>query len=82
MARKPAAPAPSGGAPRRPAKNDRSAERGERTKPVEPAKRGKRTAPGERAEPGERFGPVAIERMRKDDGRSLIIYSREGGDGT
>jgi len=24
----------------------------------------------------ERFGPLALERLRKDDGRSLIIYSR------
>jgi hypothetical protein len=25
----------------------------------------------------ERFGPLAVARMRKDDGRALIIYSRE-----
>jgi len=25
--------------------------------------------------PRERIGPVAIERLRKDDGRALILYS-------
>jgi hypothetical protein len=43
MARKPAAPPPSGG-----------------------ADLGR-----------ERFGPLALERMAKDDGRALIVYSHE-----
>jgi hypothetical protein len=25
----------------------------------------------------ERLGPLSIRRMRKDDGRALIVYSRE-----
>jgi hypothetical protein len=25
----------------------------------------------------ERLGPLAVRRMRKDDGRALIVYSRE-----
>jgi hypothetical protein len=25
-------------------------------------------------------GPVAIERLRKDDGRALILYSRDSGE--
>jgi hypothetical protein len=35
----------------------------------------------------ERAGPVAVERLRKDDGRALILYARaredgeDGGDG-
>jgi hypothetical protein len=32
--------------------------------------------PGE-DRPGERIGPVAIARHVKDDGRALILYSRE-----
>jgi hypothetical protein len=32
----------------------------------------------------ERYGPLALRRLRKDDGRALILYSRAGpveGDG-
>jgi hypothetical protein len=29
----------------------------------------------------ERAGPVAVERLRKDDGRALIPYARARGDG-
>jgi hypothetical protein len=29
----------------------------------------------------ERAGPVAVERLRKDDGRALILYARARGDG-
>jgi hypothetical protein len=29
--------------------------------------------------PNERYGIVALLRTRKDDGRSLILYSREDG---
>jgi hypothetical protein len=29
----------------------------------------------EREPAGEHIGPVAIERLRKDDGRALILYS-------
>jgi hypothetical protein len=27
---------------------------------------------------GERFGPLAVERYAKDDGRALILYRHEG----
>ncbi len=27
-------------------------------------------------QPGERYGPVAIERLVKEDGRALILYTR------
>jgi hypothetical protein len=66
MARKPAAPPPSGGAaPGRP-------------KIGEPAARGDRGRTGERfGVTGERFGPLALARVGKDDGRALIIYSHE-----
>jgi hypothetical protein len=30
-----------------------------------------------RSDPPERFGPLAVARMAKDDGRALIIYSHE-----
>jgi hypothetical protein len=30
---------------------------------------------GERAEPSEAAGPIAIARLRKADGRALILYS-------
>jgi hypothetical protein len=40
----------------------------------------------EREPAGERIGPVTIERLRKDDGRALILYSatreRAGGSST
>jgi len=29
---------------------------------------------------GERYGPVAITRLRKDDGRALILYRLEEGE--
>ena len=33
--------------------------------------------PGARGDPGaESFGPLAVRRMTKDDGRSLIVYER------
>jgi hypothetical protein len=73
MARKPAAPPPSGGAePGRP-------------KVGEPAARGDRGNTGGGFErtggrfegTGERFGPLALARVGKDDGRALIIYSHE-----
>jgi hypothetical protein len=47
---------------------------GERSKPTSDP-----TRAGARADPcmeRERFGPVAIDRHRKDDGRSLIMYTR------
>jgi hypothetical protein len=34
-----------------------------------------RAATGESSPPRERVGPVAIERLSKDDGRALILYS-------
>jgi hypothetical protein len=33
---------------------------------------------GRDEERAEHVGPVAIERLRKDDGRALILYSRSG----
>ncbi len=27
-------------------------------------------------QPGERYGPLLLERLRKDDGRALILYMR------
>jgi len=36
-------------------------------------------SPDERATATERCGPVKVERYRKDDGRSLILYVREPG---
>ena len=36
-------------------------------------------SPAEQAEAGrppERFGPLTVERHRKDDGRALILYTR------
>jgi hypothetical protein len=66
MARKPAAPPPFGGA-----------EPG-RAKVGEPPARGDRGNTGERFDPtGERFGPLALARVGKDDGRALIVYSHE-----
>jgi len=35
----------------------------------------KRDAQGESAHPRERLGPLALERLSKDDGRALILYS-------
>ena len=66
MARNPAAPPPSGGAePGRP-------------KVGEPPARGDRAGPRERFGPtSERFGPLALARVGKRDGRALIIYSHE-----
>ncbi len=29
--------------------------------------------------PSERYGPLELRRMRKDDGRSLILFSRADG---
>jgi hypothetical protein len=37
-------------------------------------------SPAEQSEEGgqpERFGPLLVARHRKDDGRSLILYTRE-----
>jgi hypothetical protein len=49
-------------------------------KPAEPsttggAEQGESDAAGESAQPREHVGPLAIERLRKDDGRALILYS-------
>jgi hypothetical protein len=38
----------------------------------------RRSAAGAAEQSAERVGPVAIERLRKDDGRALILYSRGG----
>jgi hypothetical protein len=32
----------------------------------------------DRSPPGERLGPLAIERMFKEDGRALIVYRATG----
>ncbi len=52
--------------------------RGSRPDPGEPADAGN---PEEGPQPGEpmsaeRYGPVAIARHAKDDGRALLLYSR------
>ena len=50
--------------------------------PADPAAERADSAPGGGGEEGEsgaspeHVGPVAIERLRKDDGRALILYSR------
>ncbi|HEV7586240.1 MAG TPA: hypothetical protein VGO14_10730 [Solirubrobacteraceae bacterium] len=47
--------------------------------PPDPPGRSGSEAPGGRSEqslPPERFGPLAVERHRKDDGRALILYTR------
>ena len=37
-----------------------------------------RTGPaGEPSAPGERYGILAVSRHRKDDGRNLLLYTRE-----
>jgi hypothetical protein len=33
-------------------------------------------SPGEDSLPEERFGPLELRRLRKDDGRALILYRR------
>jgi hypothetical protein len=35
-------------------------------------------AAGGSADPPQRVGPVELERLRKDDGRALILFSRVG----
>lgn len=44
--------------------------------PAEPAPGEPGAGSGSSETAVERFGPLALERLRKDDGRSLIIYSR------
>ena len=49
-------------------------------KPAEPqtpgdSKNVERREAGESEPPREQIGPVAIERLSKDDGRALILYS-------
>jgi hypothetical protein len=34
--------------------------------------------PGEPGAAVERYGVVAVSRSRKDDGRNLLLYTREG----
>jgi hypothetical protein len=53
-------------------------------KPSEPATAGTPSASGVEESPGstgkstERVGPLELERLRKADGRSLILYSATG----
>jgi hypothetical protein len=44
-----------------------------RSAPPEQAAEGASTQPPERV-PTERFGPLLVERHRKDDGRALLLY--------
>jgi hypothetical protein len=44
-----------------------------RTRPPEPAAGGALAQPPERARM-EEYGPLAVERYRKDDGRALLLY--------
>jgi hypothetical protein len=44
-------------------------ETGERATPSDPA------AQAEQPAPSERFGPLALTRLRKDDGRALLLYA-------
>lgn len=49
-------------------------------KPAEPAPPGRSpssaaAASEPRAHPSERIGPLDVERLRKDDGRALILYT-------
>jgi len=37
-----------------------------------------RESPTENSPPDERYGPVALTRHVKDDGRALIVYRRAG----
>ncbi len=36
------------------------------------------TTPGQRTESSERVGPVGVARLRKADGRALLLYSAGG----
>jgi hypothetical protein len=44
--------------------------------PRSQAGEGPLSEPGAAAGEGERYGPLELRRLRKDDGRSLIVYSR------
>jgi hypothetical protein len=51
--------------------------------PSEPPHEGASHDPaGERAQPQERYGPVALDRQVKDDGRALILYRVAGTQGS
>ena len=50
-----------------------------RTAPPEQAAEGASIRPPERA-PTERFGPLSVERHRKDDGRTLLLYELRAGE--
>jgi hypothetical protein len=45
----------------------------------EPAAPGAPAAAGGHGE--ERFGPLAVRRIAKDDGRALLVFEHVGGDG-
>jgi hypothetical protein len=63
--------------------SDRRPDRSERDRSaIDPADKpdglggpGARGGPGGRA---DRLGPVALMRLEKDDGRALILYTRDG----
>ena len=67
MAGKPARPGESA----RPDEDERS---DERQTPVQSAP----TTPGQSIENGDRTGPIVAVRLRKADGRALILYSVAG----
>jgi hypothetical protein len=52
---------------------DRETPASRRTEPPQPAGAGSLARPPERA-PMEEYGPLAVERYRKDDGRALLLY--------
>jgi hypothetical protein len=47
--------------------------------PQPPREPGGSHAAGEGAQTQERYGPIALERLVKDDGRSLILYRHDAG---
>ncbi len=47
----------------------------ERYEPASPSP-GEPPERGEQTKPAEQFGPLAVVRNRKDDGRTLILYTR------
>lgn len=40
-----------------------------------PREQSERDTAGESAQPRERVGPLALERLSKDDGRALLLYT-------
>jgi len=68
MSPEPAAPPPPRGSQPEPGTGLGHGDPRERPRPGEPR-------PGE-PQPGERYGPIAIARHVKEDGRALLLYTR------